>query len=57
MRGQDFRTEDRLDTPRFNSALWQGLGQGSEPIERSGADLRFGRAALLAKSGLGLSCP
>ncbi len=25
MAGQDFRREDRLDTPRFNAALWQGL--------------------------------
>ena len=25
MAGQDFRTEDQLDTPRFNAALWRGL--------------------------------
>ena len=25
MAGQDFRAEDRLDTVRFNAALWQGL--------------------------------
>lgn len=51
MRGQDFRTEDKLDTPRFNSALWRGLGEGPEPAQRSGADLRAGRTALLVKAG------
>ena len=25
MKGQDFRTEDKLDTVRFNAALWAGL--------------------------------
>ena len=25
MAGQDFRLEDRLDTQKFNAALWQGL--------------------------------
>jgi hypothetical protein len=25
MAGQDFRGEDRLDTARFNRALWRGL--------------------------------
>jgi DNA-binding beta-propeller fold protein YncE len=39
MKGQDFSKEDRLDTPRFNSALWQGLGDGPEPTERGGRDL------------------
>lgn len=39
MRGQDFRSEDRLDTPRFNSALWQGLGNGPEPSTRDGQGL------------------
>ncbi len=48
MRGQDFRTEDKLDTRAFNAALWAGLGQGPEPVTRSGQDLRAGRAALLA---------
>jgi hypothetical protein len=50
MRGQDFRTEDHLDTDAFNSALWRGLGQGPEPADRSGADLRTGRQALLSLS-------
>ena len=48
MRGQDFRTEDKLDTDKFNAALWRGLGKGPEPVARDGADLRAGRAALLA---------
>ncbi len=48
MRGQDFRTEDKLDTAAFNTALWRGLGRGPEPVVRDGADLREGRAALLA---------
>jgi len=43
MRGQDFRTEDKLDTDAFNRALWRGLGNGSEPSERDGRDLRQGR--------------
>jgi DNA-binding beta-propeller fold protein YncE len=48
MRGQDFSTEDRLNTAAFNHALWQGLGAGPEPVARDGADLRSGRAALIA---------
>ncbi|HEV8406941.1 MAG TPA: hypothetical protein VGQ34_03315, partial [Sphingomicrobium sp.] len=36
MKGQDFSKEDQLDTPRFNSALWQGLGEGPEPTTRTG---------------------
>jgi YVTN family beta-propeller protein len=56
MRGQDFSTEDRLDTARFNRALWRGLmGDAPEPAAASGADLRVDRAALLARFGLG--CP
>ena len=47
MKGQDFSSEDRLDTPRFNSALWQGLGAGPEPGVRDGRDLRKNRANLL----------
>ncbi|MBI0475038.1 hypothetical protein D9601_06650 [Sphingomonas sp. MA1305] len=45
MRGQNFRTEDHLDTAAFNAALWRGLGDGPEPTARSGADLRRDRAA------------
>ncbi|HLO19711.1 MAG TPA: bifunctional YncE family protein/alkaline phosphatase family protein [Sphingomicrobium sp.] len=46
MKGQDFSSEDRLDTARFNSALWQGLGSGPEPIDRDGKDLRKDRQDL-----------
>ncbi|MFL6735607.1 MAG: bifunctional YncE family protein/alkaline phosphatase family protein [Sphingomonas sp.] len=49
MKGQDFSSEDRLDTPRFNSALWQGLGSGPEPSGRNGNDLRKGRDEFLSK--------
>lgn len=57
MRGQDFRTEDKLDTPRFNAALWRGLADGPEPQARSGADLRANRTALLEKAAVGRVCP
>jgi hypothetical protein len=50
MKGQDFSTEDRLDTPRFNSALWAGLGSGPEPVARDGRDLRENRSELLTKA-------
>lgn len=56
MRGQDFGSEDRLDTGAFNAALWQGLGRGPEPVERSGADLRTGRNRLLQLAA-GAICP
>jgi DNA-binding beta-propeller fold protein YncE len=46
-RGQDFRTEDRLDTAAFNAALWEGLGTGAEPLVRNDRDLRSDRVALL----------
>ena len=32
MRGQDFSVEDHLDTEAFNTALWRGLGSGSQPV-------------------------
>jgi DNA-binding beta-propeller fold protein YncE len=44
MEGQDFSKEDRLDTSRFNTALWQGLGEGPEPVVRDGRNLRDNRA-------------
>lgn len=47
MQGQDFRTEDHLDTDAFNAALWRGLGSGPQPSVRGQADLRMQRAALL----------
>ena len=42
MAGQDFASEDRLDEPRFNRALWAGLkGDGVPfPTHRHGRDLR-----------------
>jgi DNA-binding beta-propeller fold protein YncE len=56
MRGQDFRTEDHLDTGAFNTALWQGLGRGPEPDARPATDLRAHRAALLGHSVLLAQC-
>lgn len=51
MRGLDFSAEDRLDTPRFNRALWEGLkGENAEyPDSRDGRDLRRNRASLLRR--------
>jgi DNA-binding beta-propeller fold protein YncE len=51
MAGQDFSKEDRLDTDRFNAALWLGLGSGPEPTARSGEDMRLGRPARLSVGG------
>jgi DNA-binding beta-propeller fold protein YncE len=51
MAGQDFSQEDRLDTPRYNLALWRGLvGERPYPDRRDGADLSHDRPALLAAS-------
>jgi hypothetical protein len=47
MKGQNFSSEDRLDTPAFNSALWKGLGSGQEPTVRDGRDLRGNRSSLI----------
>jgi len=53
MAGQNFSEEDRLDTARFNMALWRGLkGDTPYPAARDGRDLREGRKALLAAAGL-----
>lgn len=50
MRGQDFTTEDNLDEPRFNRALWKGLkGSVPYPAVRHGRDLTQNREALLKK--------
>ena len=43
-KGQDFSTEDRLDTDRFNTALWQGLGRGPQPTSRHDSGLKKDRA-------------
>ncbi len=47
MKGQNFSGEDKLDTDAFNASLWQGLGEGPEPVDRDGRDLRESRAKLL----------
>ena len=53
MAGQNFKEEDRLDTPRFNLALWRGLkGETPYPTVRDGRDLRAARGALLAAAGM-----
>ncbi|GAA0322517.1 hypothetical protein GCM10009087_35990 [Sphingomonas oligophenolica] len=57
MRGQDFRTEDHLDTTAFNAALWRGLGAGPEPVERSGADLHRVAGARSGHGVLESACP
>jgi DNA-binding beta-propeller fold protein YncE len=49
MKGQDFSSEDRLDTAAFNSALWRGLGTGAEPTARDGRDLRRDRSSQISK--------
>jgi len=52
MKGQDFSAEDRLDTARYNLALWRGLkGDAPYPARRDGRDLSQNRAALLAANG------
>ncbi|MBS0363862.1 MAG: hypothetical protein JSR98_21020, partial [Proteobacteria bacterium] len=49
----DFAEEDRLDTPRYNRALWTGMtGHAALPKPKRG-DLSGDRPALLAKAG----CP
>jgi DNA-binding beta-propeller fold protein YncE len=56
MKGQDFSKEDHLDTDRFNAALWQGLGSGPQPVTRTGADLRDGRAERLGAVAVPARC-
>jgi len=49
----DYDEEDKLDTPRFNLRLWKGMmGRKRYPSERSGADLRENRKALLVRYGI-----
>ncbi len=56
MAGQNFAEEDRLDTARYNLALWQGMkGRTPYPTTRDKRDLRAGRQALLAAAGV-LAC-
>ncbi len=57
MAGQDFSREDRLDTARFNAALWRGVKDDSPPPPSALAkDLRQGREALLVDWRIGASC-
>lgn len=53
MRGLDFAEEDKLDTARFNGALWKGLKGENVPYPRtrSGRDLRLNREQLLKQAG------
>lgn len=46
--GMDFDSEDRLDAQAFNHLLWEGRRRDAYPTQRSGADLRVGRDAVLA---------
>jgi len=57
MRGQDFRSEDHLDTAAFNAALWRGLGNGPEPSGRGGADLRSVASARAGRGAAASTCP
>ena len=57
MRGQDFHTEDHLDTAAFNTALWHGLGTGDQPDSRAGTDLRGNRGDLLKSAAARTECP
>jgi len=52
MEGQDFEEEDRLDTNKYNLALWQGLKGKNVPYPtvRDGRDLRNDREALLKRN-------
>lgn len=53
MAGQNFATEDKLDEPRFNRALWEGLKGTAYPVVRHGNDMRKNRRALLSKEAVG----
>jgi DNA-binding beta-propeller fold protein YncE len=46
--GMDFSIPDHLDTAKYNRVLWEGtMGNKPYPVNRSGVDLRQGRAQLL----------
>jgi DNA-binding beta-propeller fold protein YncE len=47
MAGQNFAKEDKLDEPRFNRVLWQGLMASPYPTARDGRDRSKGRKELL----------
>ncbi|HYL10180.1 MAG TPA: bifunctional YncE family protein/alkaline phosphatase family protein [Candidatus Acidoferrales bacterium] len=51
-KGLDFTVADKLDTPRFNHVLWEGL-KGEDvpyPEERDGRNLRLNRQKLLKQN-------
>ena len=48
MRGQDFRSEDKLDTDAFNAALWRGLSGDRPQPAPTGENLSYHRQQLLA---------
>lgn len=57
MEGQNFAGEDRLDTARFNQALWEGLRGKSRPqMEEKREDLSKNRGPLLEKFRAESSC-
>ena len=57
MAGQDFSQEDRLDTARFNLALWRGMrGDAAYPATRDGRDLSRDRVALLSRVAIKGGC-
>ncbi|TPG39848.1 hypothetical protein EAH79_12125 [Sphingomonas koreensis] len=56
MKGQDFSTEDHLDTDRFNAALWRGLGRGPQPLIRNGKDMTQNRALLIERPPVSGGC-
>ena len=58
MQGQYFEEEDRLDTDRFNKALWTGLkGTGEATPSVDGRDLRQNRPTLLTAYRIKSGCP
>lgn len=57
MQGQNFAGEDKLDTVRFNKALWDGLrGKGAPDLQHKGVDLSQNREALLKTSKARAGC-
>ncbi len=55
MQGQNFSLEDRLDTNKFNLALWHGLSGDELPQGPNNYDLRQNRSNVLALRHI--SCP
>ncbi|MBV8586478.1 MAG: bifunctional YncE family protein/alkaline phosphatase family protein [Verrucomicrobia bacterium] len=52
-KGMDFRSEDRIESGKFNRIIWTGLhGNKPYPTVRSGLDLREHRALILKKDNV-----